>query len=106
LFRTVPSGLTSRWRGRVQLQRCSPARCGVPRVFEMSAAGEVVHFTCDQLMFVESMCSHADKYSPLAVGFGYCKIAIHECQDDMKTRVFVVSWCECVIAQESCVDLR
>jgi hypothetical protein len=88
VFRTVPSGLTSRWRGRVQLQRCSPARCGVPRVIEVSAAGVVVLFTCEQLMFVESMCSDTHKYSPLAVGFGCCKIAIHECQDDYENAGF------------------
>jgi len=66
------------WRGRVQLQRCSPERCGLPRVFEMSTAGVVVVlFTCDRLMFVESMCSDTVKYSPLPVGSGCCKIAVH-----------------------------
>ena len=74
----LPSGQTSRWRGRVQLQRYSPARCGVLRVFEMSTTGVVVVlFTCDKLMFVESMCSGTDKYSPLPVGFCCCKIAVH-----------------------------
>lgn len=69
MFRTVPSGLTSRWRGRVLLQRCSPARCGVSRVFEMSTVGVVVLFTCDQLMFVESMCSDTGKLLTVAGWF-------------------------------------
>lgn len=43
----------------------------------MSTAGVVVVlFTCDKLMFVESMCSDTDKYSPLPIGFGCCKIAV------------------------------